>query len=311
MRDRSKRRRAPALLACAALALGAGGDAGRVSFRFAPPDGTECAQTLSVTRTQLFAGLGRQVDQWESVTKLAFERSDDGYTATATPVSLELRRDGRPVQDPLRELLQDIVIRYRIGADGRIRSVEGFEELREKVQAAFPPEVAATLAPLLSEEALVAREKAEWDARIGDFAGREFVLGEAIESELPFTLPNGKSLVYTTRTSVEALEPCAAGSCARVAVRYDSDAAGLAEWVGETAGAIRGAVAGSTSGSVAPAPGSGSRVSGSATRLIDPATMLIESETSARDIEMTLEVPGEGPVDATVSEERSYRFDCR
>ena len=293
MRIRPERRAALApLLVCAGLALAAGGDAERVSFRFAPPDGTDCTQTLSVTRTKVFAGLGRQSDRWESVTRLVFERSGDGYTVTATPLSLEMSRDGQSVQDPVRDLLQDIVIRYRIGSDGRIRSVEGFEGLREKIQAAFPPELAVTLAPLLSEEALVARERAEWDARIGDFAGREFALGESFESELPFTLPNGESLVQTTRTSVPGLEPCAAGSCARVSVRYDSDAAGLA---GEAAGA----------------PGAGSRVSGTATRLVDPATLLIQSETGSQTIEMTVEVPGQGPVPATLTEERSYRFEYR
>jgi hypothetical protein len=293
MQNRPERRPALApLLACAVLALAAGGDPERVSFRFAPPDGTDCTQMLSVTRTKVFAGLGSQVDRWESVTRLDFERSDDGYTVTATPVSLEMSRDGEPVQDPVRDLLEDIVIRYRIGSDGRIQSVQGFEGLREKLQAAFPPEVAANLAPLLSEEALVAREKAEWDARVGDFAGREFALGDSFESELPFTLPDGESLVYTTRTSIPALEPCAAGSCARVSVRYDSDAAGL-------------------SGEAAPAPGAGSRISGSATRLVDPSTLLIQSETGSRKIEMTVEVPGQGAVPATVTEERSYRFEYR
>jgi hypothetical protein len=256
-----------------------------ISFRFAPPDGTHFVQSMVTTREKSFEGIGRQVDRLESETEISLRRSGEGYVMTAKPISLKMTTDGRPAPDPVSEMLRGVVLTYRIDRDGQIQGIDGYGGLVERARQSFPPQVAEALAPLLSEQALVARETAEWNGRIGDFAGNDFAIGDSVDAEVPFTLPNGDALVYLMRISFPRLEDCAAGSCVRVEQRYDSDS--LA------------------------ATASGSRISGSASRLIDPRTMLIYGEVVTRTISMTMDVPGQGPVPTTLKEERSYSFAYR
>ncbi len=272
-------------------------------FRFLPPDGTEFVQKVVTKRDKIFEGLGRQTERSASKTAISIRRSEAGYVMTAKPVSLKLKRNGKPVKDPLTKLLQNTVVTYRISEGGQIQSVEGYGELADQALRSLPPESARAVAQALNEDALVARETAEWNGRIGDFAGGEFTTGQSIDAEVPFTLPNGEALTYFTTISFPGFEDCEAGSCVQVEQRYDSDAAAFGRLAGEIAKGVAGEVGGE-----APSV-SDSRISGSASRLIDPATMLIYAETLERTIRMTVDIPGRGLVPATLKEERRYSFD--
>jgi hypothetical protein len=278
-----------------------------ISFRFAPPDGTHFVQSMVTTREKSFEGIGRQVDRLESETEISLRRSGEGYVMTAKPISLKMTTDGRPAPDPVSEMLRGVVLTYRIDRDGQIQGIDGYGGLVERARQSFPPQVAEALAPLLSEQALVARETAEWNGRIGDFAGNDFAIGDSVDAEVPFTLPNGDALVYLMRISFPRLEDCAAGSCVRVEQRYDSEADAVGKAVSETAADL----ASKTGADSLAATASGSRISGSASRLIDPRTMLIYGEVVTRTISMTMDVPGQGPVPTTLKEERSYSFAYR
>lgn len=274
-----------------------------ISFRYAPPDGT-FIETITMRREKIFEGMSSQVDRRESKANITIRHSDDGYLVTAKPLSMEMTRDGKAVRDPLSELLKDVVVTYRIGRDGHIEEIDGYGDLLEKVRESFPKPVAESLAPILNEQALTSREIAEWNGRIGDFAGSEFQVGESISAEVPFTLPNGVSIVYFMETSFPGWEPCPAGSCARVVVQYDSDATALQQ---KLMGTLAKLTAGAES-KPAPPSVSGARIEGSGSRLIDPSTMLIYEESVSRTMRVTMEVPGRGPVPVTVKEERTYSF---
>jgi len=279
----------------------------KISFRFAPPDGTELVQTLRTTRENELEGLGRQADQHAAETEITYRHSEDGTVMTSKLLSIETTRNGKQVKDPVSELLKATVITYRIDGDGQVEEITGFGSLVTMVEEAFPPEVAKVLAPMLDEQAVVAREKAEWNSTVGDFAGADVAIGDVLETEVPFTLPDGESLVYFARTSFPRMEACPAGSCVRVEVLYDSDAAALDRLATRAAAGI---AAAASDEAVAVSP-SGIRLSGSTTRLIDPSTMLIYEETRERTTKMSVEVPGRGSIPSTMKETRRYTFSYR
>lgn len=298
------------LLAATGAAAEETGAAQTFTFRFAPPDGVRYVQKLVTTRERVLGEHGQQVDRAESETAVTMTRVEDGYVMTATPTSMKMSRDGQPIQDPISELLAGMVITYRIGQDGQVQNIGGYDQLLEKIEATFPPEVATALAPVLSEETLVARETAEWNGRIGDFAGQSFAVGDVLEAEVPFTLPNGESVVYSTRTIFSGIEPCASqsGTCVRVDLAYDSDAGALAGMASDVASDVASA-AGLEAERQPAASEPGARVSGTGSRLIDPQTMLIYDETLERTIRMNIDLPGQGEVPTTLTETRQYAFE--
>ena len=281
------------------------GAAETISFRFAPPDGTNYVQTLVTVRERDLEGMQKQVDRSEAQTAFSIKHDGAGYRIAATPMSLRLTRNDQVVQDPVSSLLQGMVVTYVIDRDGHLKELRGYETLAEKMQATLPPEIAKALAPLLNEKTLVARETAEYNGRIGDFAGKEFTVGESTDSEVLYGLPNGKSLKYYMRTTVKGLEACPPGRCARIEVSYNSDASALGKSVVDaTAGLVKAA----PGGDAALPTSVSSKVSGSASRLIDPNTMLLYGEKLSRSVSMLLDVPGKGEVPSHLSETREYTF---
>ena len=272
-----------------------------ISFKYAPPENTRFVQRIEMTRKKTYEGIGSQLDQSVSETLLTIGQEGDDFVMVARPLFLEMTRDGEPMTDPLAELLNDVILTYRISTEGEIEELEGFDILLERATTKLTPELVQELAAGLDEEAMIRREEVEWNGRIGDFAGKTFSMGEVLEGEVAFTLPTGENIVYQTRTWFPGYEPCGAGRCARVELRYDSDAEAFEETISRSVGAIvEDDGAGSSSG--------GPRIVGAASRVIDPATMLIHSETLTRKISMTLEIPGKGTVLGDIREEKNYTF---
>lgn len=294
---------AAALAAIAAGPAPAADGAATFTFSFAPPEGTEFVETLATERERAIAGLGRHVDRAETRSVHSVRREGEDYLLVSTLVASRLSRDDQAQSDVASRLLENVAITYRIGADGQIREIRGFDALMRKVEALLPAEVAAALAPALSEKALVARETAQWNGRIGFFAGLSLQLGQTLEGGSHYTLASGESLAYTVRTRLAALEPCPPGQCLRIEVRYDSDAAALDRPAAEVAGEL--------SAAIDAAEPVAARISGSASRLMDPRTMLVYAESSSRAIAMHVAVPGRGRVAAIQTETRRHSFAFR
>lgn len=274
-----------------------------VRFTFAPPDGTTYTQTVETTRRKQFEGLGNQTDESQVVAEVRVHAVESGYEIVSKTLSGHSTRDGAPLPDPVSDLLKQVVIRQLVDSHGVIQRIEGFGGLFEQLATRVPAEMAQALSAALSEEALVARATAEWSGRITDFAGTEAEVGKVFEAEVPFTLPNGSEVVYDLRTWVSGLEPCGDTRCARIELRYDSDAAALTDLLESTGKALSGLLDGSGLSA------SGSRIVGGGWRLMDPSTMLIYHEELSRSISMEVEIPGYGKVPSLLEEERVYTYD--
>lgn len=221
-----------------------------VTFRFAPPDGTTYVETLVLTRTLEQDNTVQRTDLQKGQARVRLDKTADGWTVTGTPISMSMESDGQPIRSPIVDALKGVVAIYRLDSRGNLLSIQGYEGLAEKVSQGLPPEEAQALAKALAPESILAREKVEWNARIGDYTGKTFELGSSWVTEAPLALPSGGQVQLRTRTELERTK-CGDRDCVRLRFHYDS-----------------------------PPPS----VSGTSERVIDPSTMLIYFEVLDRTI---------------------------
>lgn len=158
------------------------------------------------------------------------------------------------------------------------------------------------LAPVMSPEAIQAREAAEWNGRYHYYDDAILAVGDRIEDQVPFTLPTGDTLSYRMVTMIAGRDSCAGETCARIQVAYDSDLGAANKLVSEMSSKLFHAL---DADSIAPSS-SGTRVSGTCDRLVHPGTLQIHSETAKRVMWMTIRMAGHDPVDAVMTETRTY-----
>ncbi|WP_428505102.1 hypothetical protein [Roseateles sp.] len=275
-------------------------------FRFQPPNGISVRQTYKMEKTRKTEGQPLVKDEAETQTEGTFRRVGDSFEYCPKIKSSTLRRNGTEINDPIIDLLSKVQITYVISKGGEATEIRGFSEVKQSVRSTMPAQVAAALAPFLNEASLVAREKAEWNARYSEYADGKFRIGEVIDVQAPQRLANGETINYTIRTSFPGWEPCPAGSCIRLKQIYESDAAELAKLVEGVLGSVASAA---SAPQMAPKlEGGATRITGSLSRLIDPKTMLIYFEQVKRTISMRVQVPGQRPLPTVQEESRTYTY---
>lgn len=222
-----------------------------VTFRFAPPAGISYVETVVLTRTLEAGAAPSRTDLQKGQARVRYDKTADGWTMTGTPISMSVETDGKPVQSTVVDALKGVVAVYRLDSQGDLLSVQGYEGLAEKVSQGLSPEEAQALAKVFDPESILAREKAEWKSRIGDYSGKTFAIGSSWTTEAPLALPSGGEVRLRTHTTLERAT-CGDRDCVRLRFRYESDAPD--------------------------AP----KVTGTGERVIDPSTMMIHSEVVER-----------------------------
>ncbi len=204
-------------------------------------------------------------------------------------------------------MLSEVVVTYELDRQGKILSIKGYDTLIEKMKATLPPAAVQSLSSVLSEEALVNKEKAEWDGRISSFVGQKARIGDAWTSTDQYPMPTGGAIQFYSATKLAGQARADGMDCVRIQFSYNTDENALKQFVGKLGKDI-GQMTTSKSAAFKPGAGAASIV-GSGERVIDPATMLIYAETLTRTIKMPMEVPGQGKVPATLVEKKQYHFD--
>jgi hypothetical protein len=307
----TKNRRSVVLCGISALAvaccfsLGAEKDSPKkFTFRFNPPDGIEFLQTLTITKVQEIGELRKQTDVNVSKAQIVIRKKPDGYTATAKLLSIVMTRDGKPFNNPVMSVMADLEVTYEFDKEGRLTAVRGFDVLKSRIQDRFDPQMAMALSAFLTEEAMVNKEEAEWNGRIGNFIGRTVELGDVWTDTEEFPLPMGKTAAFHTATKFAEEKKCGGSNCLRVEFFYHSKPAALEKLVGKTLSELSKAA-----GAEVEAEVSGMEIAGSGERLIDPDTMLIYAERIERTVKAQMDVPEHGNVAAVTKETREYEFD--
>ncbi len=284
------------LAACAAAKEG-------ISFRFAPPTGTTCIETLQTTKVAKLSTGQTRTDVGRVKGKSVYSKTPRGYRLAQTALEVSATRDGRPMPDPVTEALKGLTVTYDIDARGQLTAIHGLDKVIARVEKSVGPQAAQAMAGLLNEEALTNKERSEWEGRIGSFAGERAVIGDVWIGTDEFPLPNGETVTFYLVTKLVGRVKSAGHDCVKMRFSYNSDAAALAKLAGKTAREIA-AAAGRPE---LPATATEMLIVGSGERVIDPATMLIYAETTERTITMPIQSP-QGEVTATIREKRVYSF---
>ena len=277
-------------------------------FTFSRKDGETYIQKLSVSRERHMSPTNIQMDDTLSVTRVTCKKTGDGWDINSQPISRTMLRNGKEIKNPLFDLLSEFVITYKVGKDGDLKDVIGYEKVADVVKTQYPAENVEGLSPMLDIGAIKQREFTEWDGRIGNFINKEFSIGDVWEYEIPYALPNGVELTYKVKTHFKELVQHKNIRCVLIEQTYDSTGEGMSDLVNNVTESV--SMTEADKGNIPIKAGKvSSSIKGKVTRLIDPSTMNIYKEEAERTIHMEMNIPGVGQVPVKMVETRSYEYE--
>ena len=276
-----------------------------IRFRFDPPDDFPAyISTFKSKRITDMGALGKRTVASEGRAKITVHKNTDGYSVTFAPLSFTMTEDGKPVENPILEFVQNIAVTYELDGNGKLVEIRGFEGLFEEFMASLPGELPPNIAEMVNEEAFRNKTVGEWQGRIGQFVGADVEIGElwATVDEMP--LPTGESMAFYSLTKFAEQMKFDGADCVRIQFSYNTDADELKEFMGELGENLADMVGSEEIPSVSDA-----KIVGEGERIIDPTTMLIYSETGHRTWKTTVDIPGRGAVEMIMTDEREYGYE--
>ena len=285
--------------------VGTAAAAEKIDFKYAPPVPAVYQETAT-KRVEMVHGTDSVVDTVETKKKYEIQKSALGYTLKVVPLSTRFSHNGTEQPDPLAGV-NALPLTYDLNAGGKLVTVSGYEALGDVLKKSFPEETAAQLAQVINQDTLVNRDKVEWAARITDFSGKTFTLGETVIGSADYKLPTGGAARYFIANTVTEQTACGngQGGCVKITFLYNSNAKDLKDYLGaylDKTGQFDDAA-----GTAVPA--TTVRITGKGERVMDPGTMRIYSEKTEREIQFETEVPGQGKIPTVQREKQEYVFE--
>ena len=276
----------------------------KIRFNFNPPKDVNYTQIMNSMKKLEYQTGQSQTDASQAEVSINLTKSANGYNMTAVPISMTMYRDGQEIDSPLLALLNNLVTKYVIDSNGQLLSISGYDEFLAEVQKSLPPDMLKSISSVLNKEVLIAKENAEWDGRIGYFAGAEVEIGEKWLDTTDFQLPTGEVLVFYTVTSFDEIIDCNGRGCVKISFNYNSNAIKLSGIAGVAIDKVASTVGDSLVVNEMILP----ELFGEGYRIIDPGTMLIYDEYSNRTIRLEVASPGTEPMIVTIYEEKEYDY---
>ncbi len=295
-------------LACSAAAIavhaGPAGDAaakeGQAVFRFQPPDGTTYVESVDTTQVVDF-GEGRTSARRSGLrTRITIQKEATGYTITSTLLSGQTTSALDEADNAALKALEGVPLTYHIDGEARIASVSGIKQATDKVRSALSADVAAIVSKALTDEAVLAAARADWDRRVLNFVGRPARPGDVWLAAEKFPLPSGEAVEFYSAMRVAKEEEAAGRECVRVESGYSRDARALSDFLGNGAERLL------SDKATLPGP---SQVSGGGYRVVDPATLLCYGEELELEVKTTLALPDGGTLPLAIHQTKTYTYE--
>ncbi|MCC6484265.1 MAG: hypothetical protein IT209_05400 [Armatimonadetes bacterium] len=271
---------AVALFAVSALP-GLGDEAApEVIFTYSPPTPLTYTETTLTRRTIVAGGAPDISEESTASTRLSLRKEGAGYVISSAPVSHEMKRDGKVVNDAVLDVIQDTRVTYHLDAEGRLKAIDGYAGVLEAAQKVAPKDAKNLLYPLMNEAALVERESVQWNTRIGQLLGQKGKPGSVWIGESAFAMPDGALARYYVITYLDSFVEQDGKKLARLRLLFTNDRDRIRQKLSDF---IRADVPVVPEIRYLPAV-KGFTIDGSGERLIDPSTMLIYSEKASRNV---------------------------
>ncbi len=180
----------------------------RVVFR--PPAGEPIVEK-SVTRRGERQGQVRNEEIVAATLETRFDRTERGWTMTQAVSSVEYRRNGTSIDNPLVQFMTRFPIRALLAEDGTFVRLDNPEQIQTAIAQTFTdPNERAVMQDYFSPEAVEAQVKREWEGKYGGLLGREVAAGYALyQVESLATLDS--EVFYVTERKVEGTRVAADG----------------------------------------------------------------------------------------------------
>ncbi|MFH1052422.1 MAG: hypothetical protein V1779_16005 [bacterium] len=275
-----------------------------ITFVFNPPD-TSYREILKTTKISFVNDEKQKEDEINVKTKIEISKKGHGYELKQSPLFISSKRDGHDFHNPIFMFLTNIPTRGEIDSSGNLTHVIGYEHIIPRAQTELPKEVVEAMMLVANEEAMINKAKAEWNARISEFSGNTFKIGDMLSAQGKFPLPNGEVLTYFSIIQVAEIVDTLGKKCIKIIFKNSSNSEDLASFLGYSVEDVKelfdfNANSGLTTYI---------KLSGEGERVIDPSTMLIYYERTSRRVEMKDEEMGNESKIIKTLETKEYTYE--
>jgi len=275
-----------------------------INFVFNPPD-TAYKEILKTTKVTYINGEKQKEDEISVTTKYEIIKVGSGYELHQLPVFINSKRDGLDFQNPIFMFLTNIPTKGEIDANGNLKHVIGYEHIIPRAQTELPSEVVESMMLVANEQAMINKAKAEWNARISEFSGNTFQMGDMLSAQGKFPLPNGEILTYFSIIQISNFVDFGGKRCVKIKYKNSSQPEDLAEFMGYSVEEVKEIFDFDANSDLT----TYIQMSGEGERIIDPETMLIYYEKSTRKIDMKDQEMGDESKMITTIENKEYKYD--
>lgn len=293
-----------AAVACCVSSNSATADANDgVKFVFNPPAPLTFTEETITRRATIAADVDPDVETSRLVTGVSVAKVDNGYTYSMQPLSFVVEKGGKVISDPILDIIQTNRYVLNIDSAGRVTRVSGHEGVKEAALKIAPREMAPAIEKMLDPKLLAEKEIANWDGRIGDFAGTMAKKNHVWIRQATFPMPSGADGKYYVASVFTGMVEQDGRQLARIRFLFTTDQARLRVQLNDLARDIINDIP-----PVQPLPASpGFTITGQGERLVDPATMLIHEEKAQRNVQITVAVGKDSSTSVIIEEFRETK----
>ena len=206
-------------------------------------------------------------------------------------------QDGKPVKNPLLDIVAKVISETKTDHEGNIIDISGLDAFDTRVKDSYPPQISEGLLRGMNSGLMETTLRKEWGEKIGHFSGKEFSIGDTWTSIQKVTLPSNDPAIYYSEILFSDWVVTQNVKCVRIMMYQHSDADYLGALVSDPKRNDPEAVAETDI-----------LVSGSIERWVDPTTMLIYFEKSKRKIIFPMTLPENVLVQATLIDRSESLF---
>ena len=226
---------------------------------------------------------GSQRDESLVTTRVIFNKTDQGWNIVTTPLEIEMKRNGKAVENPVFQILRNNPVTYELNKKGKIKNVSGYGDISERILKSFDNELGPKLSKLFDKDAMKKKAIAEWNLRTGDYVGKEVKNGEQWNKKEDFILPDGSSFKYDVKINFFLNEKYKDKDCVKILMIYS----GKEPLKEKKYNAV---------------------IKGEAQVLVDPFTMMIYFQKVERDILMDVNIKENKRIPVRITEKRIYSY---
>ncbi len=178
-----------------------------VTVVFQPPTGAFLEVLTEMQRTRTTPA-GTRDTSAKVKAYIAVQKDEGGYAYRLKVRDVAVTVDGKPTENPLATALFALDATTHYDEDGELTDITGIDKAIETILAPLPEQVQAQVRQLLSKEAMVAKESANWNSMFAMLVGKSLQVGMQWEEPTTFELPMGGVMEYDAKHQVTELVDC-------------------------------------------------------------------------------------------------------